>query len=153
MLVSSFQDKPRNVYAALGNDPDVLAGMRSYFGSLWSHEGLTDREREILILTAAAEVDSAYERYQHENIAAGAGLSADEIEALVDDDPEVFEEEEALLMAYCRAVVRGAVTDDLHERMVDAYGTDTTVVAANVGGAYLGLARVIDALGVEVEDE
>lgn len=152
LLVSKFQDKPLNVYAALGNNPGALAGMRSYLGSLWSDSGLSAREREILILTAADEADSDYEWYQHENIAPDAGLSDEEIEAVAAGEHGTFDEREALLISYCRAVVDGEVTDDLHDRMAAAYDDATVVAAANVAGAYLGLARVIDALGVEIEE-
>lgn len=152
LLVSKFQDRPLNVYAALGNNPDVLTGMRSYFGSLWADSGLSAREREILILTAADEADSDYEWYQHENIAPDAGLSDEEIEAVAADERETFDEREALLISYCRAVVDGEVSDDLHDRMAAAYDDATVVAAANVAGAYLGLSRVIDALGVEIEE-
>lgn len=153
LLESSFQDKPLNVYAALGNEPDVLAGMREYFGSLWTHEGLTARQREILILTAADEADSAYERHQHENIAPDAGVTTEEMKAIVADEREGFDDEEALLIEYCRAVIREDVTDDLHEEMAETFGTDTTVVAANIAGAYLGLSRVIEALALDIEPE
>lgn len=93
LLKSSFQDKPLNIYAALGNEPDVLAGMRSYFGSLWTHEGVTGRQREILILTAAAEARSDYERHQHENIAPDVGLTTEEVKAVVAGDLGGFDED------------------------------------------------------------
>ncbi|MFW5918365.1 MAG: carboxymuconolactone decarboxylase family protein [Haloferacaceae archaeon] len=154
LLYSPLQDgKPLNLYAVLGNNPALLAGMRSYFGAMWGESGLTDRQRELLILAVAEEVDSAYELHQHYNIAPEVGVTAEELEAIVAGNPEPFAESEVLLVAYGRAVARGDVTDHLHERMVDTFGAETVVGAATIGGAYLGLARVVDALGIEPEAE
>lgn len=153
LLVSTLQGgKPLNLYAVLGNNPAMLEGMRSYFGAMWSDSGLSDRERELLILAVADEVDSEYERHQHRNIASDAGVSDGEFEAIATGDPGPFTGPETLLMTYGRAVVRSEVTDELHEQMVDAFEAEAVVGAANVGGAYLGLARIIDALGIDPED-
>jgi alkylhydroperoxidase family enzyme len=152
LLESPLQDgKPLNIYAVLGNNPSLLAGMRSYFGAMWTNSGLSDRERELLILTVADEVDSEYERHQHRNIAPDAGVTDAEFAAIAAGDDEPFSEHESLLMSYGRAAVRGAVTDDLHERMEATFGRKAVVGAATIAGSYLGLARQIDALGIEPE--
>lgn len=154
LLTSKLQDgKPLNLYAALGNNPEVLAGLRSYLSSLWADSGLPERERELLILTVADEADADYEWHQHLLIADDVGLSDAEITAVVTGDPGALSDREALVVAYARSVVEGEVSDDLHDRMVAAFDHATVVGAANIAGAYLGLARVIDALGVEVEED
>jgi alkylhydroperoxidase family enzyme len=153
LLVSKLQGgKPLTLYATLGNNPAVLEGMRSYFGAMWAESGLSDRERELLILTVADEVDSEYERHQHRNIAPDAGVTDEEFDAIAAGQSAPFSEQEALLLRYGRAVARGEVTDELHEAMVEAFGDEAVVGAANVIGAYLGLARIIDALDIEPED-
>ena len=66
LIVSTLQPGKRvNVYSAIGNNGPVLAGFREFLGSLWEHSGLTDRQREIVILTAASEIGSEYEWHQH----------------------------------------------------------------------------------------
>ena len=87
LIVSSLQPGKRaNVYSAIGNNPAVLAGFREFLGSLWEHSGLSDRQREIAILTAASEIGSEYEWHQHVNIATDAGLTREEIAAIGRDD-------------------------------------------------------------------
>lgn len=55
-IVSSLQPgKTANVYAGIGNNPAVLKGLRQFFGTLWTDSGLSDRQREIVILTAASK--------------------------------------------------------------------------------------------------
>jgi alkylhydroperoxidase family enzyme len=153
MLTSQLQPgEPLNLYAALGNNEALLAGMRSYFGAMWSESGLSEREREFVILAVADEADSDYEWHQHITIATNAGLTDTEISAIVTDDPVVLAEDEALLVEYARAAVRGSVTDDLHDRLAARYDDSTVVAIATIAGSYLGLARFIDALDIEVED-
>lgn len=153
-LVSSLQPgKPVNVYAAVGNNPTVLRGLRQFLGALWTDSGLTDREREIVILTAATELRNEYEFHQHCNIAPDAGLSADEVAALARDDHSHFNQPECALISYARAVARGRVTDPLHEAVAEHYDDETLTGAAATAAGYTCLGLMIDALGVEIEAE
>jgi len=152
LIVSSLQPGKRvNVYSAIGNNQEVLAGFREFLGSLWEHSGLSDRQREIVILTAASEVGSEYEWHQHVNIGTDAGLSREEIAAIGRDDRTDFAVDEQALIAYARAVIRGRVTDALHEAVFEELGPSATVGAATTAAGYVALGRVIDALGVEIE--
>ena len=153
LVVSSLQPGKRtNVYSAIGNNPPVLQGFRSFLGSLWSDSGLTDRERELVILTAASEASNEYEWHQHVNIAGDRGISAAEMRALAVDDHDPFSESERALIAYARAVVRGRVTDGLHDRLAEHFDDDAISGATCTAAGYLGLGRTIDALGVEIEE-
>ena len=152
LVVSSLQPGKRiNIYSAVANNPAVLAGLRAFLGALWADSGLTDRQRELVILTAASEVSNAYEWHQHVHIATDVGIDPDELAALARDDRSAFSADEDVLVAYARAVVRGRVTDELHAATVDALGEAATVGAAATTAGYLALGRLIDALGVELE--
>lgn len=151
-VVSSLQPGKRiNVYAAIANNPEVLAGIRSFLGTLWNDSGLSDRQRELVILAAAAETENEYEWHQHVNVATKAGLSPAEVSAVAADDPEPFDATERALIEYARAVVRGEVTDDLHATMAERFDDRAVVGAAATAAGYLGLGRIIEALGVTVE--
>ena len=152
LVVSSLQPgKQVNVYSALGNNQEVLRGMREFLGALWSHSGLTDRQREIVILTVASETGSEYEWHQHVNIASETGLDPDEIAAIARDDRALFPEEERLIVSYTRALVQGRVTDELHEAIREHFDEEALTGAATTAAGYLALGRVIDALAVEIE--
>lgn len=154
LLTSSLQGgKPLEIYAVLANNPAILEGMRSYFGAMWTDSGLSDRERELLILTVAEAADSEYERHQHHNIASEVGLSEAELDAIVAGSDDPFSDRETLLMRYGQAVVGDEVTDDLHDRMADAFDEEAIVGAATISSSYLGLARTIEALGVQPEGD
>lgn len=152
LIVSSLQPGKRvNVYSAIGNNPAVLEGFREFLGSLWDHSGLSDRRREIVILTSASEIGSEYEWHQHVNVGANAGLTREEIAAIARDDRTAFSTDEQALIAYARAVARGRVTDALHEAVLEELGTEATVGAATTAAGYVALGRVIDALDVTIE--
>lgn len=152
LVVSSLQPgKTVNVYSAIANNPEVLRGFREALGSVWNHSGLTDRQRELVVLAAASETGSAYEWHQHVTIATDAGITREEIAAVARDDRSPFPEAERALLAYTRAVVRGRVDDAHHAALAEHFDADTVVGAAATAAGYLALGRVIDALGVDIE--
>lgn len=151
-IVSSLQGERLNVYSAIGTNQAVLVGLREFLSSLWSDSGLTDRQRELVILAASSEIRSEYEWHQHVNIARGAGLSDEEIAAVARDDRSALSPGEQGLVAYARAVARGRVTDPIHEAMREQFDDETIVGIAATAAGYVGLGHVIDALGVEIED-
>lgn len=152
LIISSLQPGKRaNVYSAVGNNQEVLAGLREYLGSLWSDSGLSDRQREIVILTVAAEIDNDYEWHQHVLIGRDIGLDDAEIAALARDDRSSFSAGEQALIAYARAVVQGRVNDPLHDAMSEHFDDETIVGVAATAGGYVALGRLIDVLGVELE--
>lgn len=152
LITSSLQPgKTVNVYSSIGNNQEVLGGLREFLGTLWEYSGLTDRQRELVILTAASEINSAYEWHQHVNIATDISFDLEEIDAIARDDRNPFSDEEQVLIAYTRAVARGRVTDTLHEAMQDYFDDETIVGTASVAAGYVALGRVIDALDVEIE--
>lgn len=152
LVVSSLQPGKRiNVYSTVANNPPVLAGLRSFLGALWSDSGLSDRQREIVILTAASEVSNAYEWHQHVNIGDSVGLGGDEMAAIARDDRDALPAEDRPLVAYARAVVRGRVTDELHDAVAAELGPEATVGAAATAAGYLALGRLIDAFDVDLE--
>lgn len=152
LLVSSLQDRPLHVYRALGNNPEVLAGLRGFFGSLWSDSGLSDRRRELVILATTSEIGNEYEWHQHVRIGRGEGIDDDAIAAISAGDLDALDDEEATLVRYARAVVRGEVDDDLHDEIADLYDEDAIVGIAAVAEGYAALGGIIDALDVDLED-
>jgi len=152
LVVSSLQPgKTVNVYRAIGNNPEVLDGFRTFLGSLWSESGLSDRQRELVILATARRADSSYEWHQHVGIAQNAGVTDDEIRAISAGDYSGFDAAETALLDYTNAVVDGAVTDGLSEALAEHFDHHAVSGATSTAAGYLALASVIDALGVEIE--
>jgi len=152
LVVSKLQGRPVNVYAALGNNPEVLAGTRAFLSSLWESSGLTERERELVILLAAAENRSRYEWHQHVRIGRDAGVAEAEMAAIAGGDFDAFDDGEALLLRYAHAALGREVDDALHDEFVAARDESTAVGVASLANGYTSLAGVLDALDVGLED-
>ncbi|MFW5948884.1 MAG: carboxymuconolactone decarboxylase family protein, partial [Halolamina sp.] len=152
LVVSKLQGKPVNVYAALGNNPEVLAGTRAFLGSLWESTGLSDRERELVILLTAAGNESRYEWHQHVGIGRDAGVTESEMVAIEAGEFDGFDGDESVLLRYADAVLDRDVDDALHEAFVVAYDESTAVGVASLVNGYSSLAGVLDAFDVELEE-
>ncbi|OYR38121.1 carboxymuconolactone decarboxylase family protein [Halorubrum sp. Hd13] len=151
LLESSLQGKPLHVYRSLGNNPEVLAGLRSFLGSLWTDSGLSDRDRELVILAAASETRNRYEWHQHVNIARGVGIGDDVIAGIGTDDLTALDADETTLVEYAVAVVRREVDAIAHGEVAAAYDDETVVGIAALAQGYAGLGGMIEAFDLELE--
>jgi len=153
LVVSSLQPgKTVNVYRAIANNPPVLAGFRAFLGALWSDSGLSDRERELVILAVAREMDSAYEFHQHENVASIVGMPPEDVAAVGTRELSGFPDREATLVRYARAVVDGGVDDALFDVVAAEYDDEAVAGATSLAAGYAALAMVIDAMDVDLEE-
>lgn len=160
LLESSLQNRPLNVYRSIGNNPAVLAGMRSFLRSLWNDSGLSDRERELVILATAAEIGSRYEWHQHVTIARDVGIDDAVIAAIGAGagvsvggagDPDGLDADERTLIGYVRAVVRGEVDAVAHAVIAASYDEAAIVGIAALAQGYVALGGLIRAFDLELE--
>ena len=151
LLESSLQGKPLHVYQSIGNNPAVLAGLRSFLGSLWTDSGLSDRERELVILAVARETGNRYEWHQHVNIARGVGIDDDVIAAIGTDDFDPLSGDETTLIEYAHAVVRSDVDAIAHDEIAGLYDDETIVGIAAAARGYDALGGLIEAFDLELE--
>jgi 4-carboxymuconolactone decarboxylase len=151
LLESSLQGKPLNVYRSVGNNPEVLAGLRSFLGSLWSDTGLAERERELVILAVASETRNRYEWHQHVTIARGVGIGDDVIAGIGTGDPSPLDADETALVEYAVAVVRREVDAVVHDEIAARYDDETVVGIAALAQGYAGLGGMIEAFDLELE--
>lgn len=142
----------RNVHRAIGNNVPVLRAFREMNGAVWGHSGLSDRQRELVILAVARATDARYEWHQHVRHALSVGLDPDEIRAIAREDYDDFAEDEAALLAYAAATASGSVADEHHAPLADRFDPETRVGITMLASAYTGLARALDALAVEPEE-
>lgn len=151
LLESSLQGKPLHVYQSIGNNPEVLAGLRGFFSSLWSDSGLSDRERELVILATTATIHNRYEWHQHVNIARDVGIDDGVIAAIGADDLARLDDDERTLVEYAQAVVREEVDDVTHESIAALYDDEAIVGIAATAQGYVALGGMIDAFDLELE--
>jgi alkylhydroperoxidase family enzyme len=142
-----------HVYRAMANNVDLLEAFQTYGPAVWDESGLSPHEREFVILSVAYFADSAYEWHQHVRVALDEGLTVAEIRAVSGGDREELTPDARALVAYVGEFVAGSVDDATHDRIATYYDDETVVGIGMLAGAYLGLARALDALAVETEVE
>jgi 4-carboxymuconolactone decarboxylase len=110
--------------------------------------GLSERERQIVILTIGARFGSAYEMYAHEALAAQAGLRADQIATLcAGGRPSGLSTSEADV-ASCLA--RGGVLPGpLYDTVAGTLGQDTLDAIVFVTIHYLAIGTLLNAYDVQ----
>ncbi|WP_436348530.1 carboxymuconolactone decarboxylase family protein [Natronorubrum sp. FCH18a] len=146
------QGPARNVYRTLAHDTDHIRGVRDFISVTWEHSNLTDRQRELVILSTARAIDAKYEWHQHVRIAILEGVDPEKIQAISEHDLEPFDETESTLVSYARAAARRETTDEDIERLREAFDVETVVGITSLIGSYVYLETALSAFDVETEE-
>jgi 4-carboxymuconolactone decarboxylase len=106
---------------------------------------LPDADREIIILTAAREVDARYAWSRHEIRAHNIGIAPEVIEALRAKAPaDKFAARERLLVEFTRTLMRDhTLPDELFARLESEFGRAKFVEAVGLLGHYITIGTVI----------
>jgi alkylhydroperoxidase family enzyme len=145
---------PPNLYRALANHPAIVAAWTEFANTL-RHGTRTPRVlRELVILRGAQLCRSEYEWAQHLRMARRAGVREAQIASLASwrDSPE-FDEREKAALALAEAVTRGRVGDEVQREASRHFDSHDYVELAVTAGFYAMVARVLDAMAVELEPE
>ena len=132
-------------YSMLMHSPAMaqhIAATEDYFRT---HSLLPDSDREIIILTAAREVDARYAWSRHEIRAHNVGIRPEVIEALrAKAAIDQFAGKERLLVEFTRTLMRDhTLPDDLFARMESEFGRAKLVEAVGLLGHYITIGTVI----------
>jgi 4-carboxymuconolactone decarboxylase len=146
------QQAARNVYRSIAHEPEVVRSFRAHLSATWEHCGLSDRERELLILAVAREIDSEYEWHQHVRIALLEGLTPEEILAVSEGDFSGFTEKEQAIMEFSQAAAADETTDEHVERLSEFLSVEHVSGTTALVGAYVALNVTLAALDVETEE-
>jgi AhpD family alkylhydroperoxidase len=145
-----------NVYRALANADKVFTGWM-----LAGHAALTSpvlpvRLRELVVLRTAYLMDCPYELGQHRDVARTAGISADEIRAVTSEsdwrEAHFDAVELALLNLTTELVVTRNVSAEVFDKVHAALGSEATMEVLMVIGRYAGLALMLNALDVDLDE-
>jgi len=135
-------------YPPLGHPVQALGGFLRFRGML------SDRARELVILTTAAAWQSEFEWWAHVRIGRHVGLSDDEIEAVRRSQPLVLDDPvERAALDVARAVTQRADLDDAeYVRARDSLGDRMLIEALTLVGYYASLALQMRVLRVPLPD-
>jgi alkylhydroperoxidase family enzyme len=145
---------PPNLYRALGNHPAIVAAWTEFANTL-RHGSRTPRAlRELVILRGAQVSASEYEWAQHLRMARKAGVREAQIAALAGwrTSPE-FDAREKAALQLAESVTSGRVSDAAYREALLHFDQHDYVELAVTAGFYAMVARVLDAMGVELEPD
>jgi AhpD family alkylhydroperoxidase len=145
-----------NVYRALANADKVFTGWMVAGNAALTSPVLPVRLRELAVLRTAYLMDCPYELGQHRDVARTAGVGGDEISAILSEsgwktagfDPD----ELALLRLTTELLTTRNVSADMFDEVRTALGSEATVEVLMVIGRYAGLALMLNALDVDLDE-
>jgi len=144
-----------NVFRLLANAPNVFVGWAQMVDELFDSPTFSLRMREVVILRVAHLQGSRYELAQHVGIAQGAGLTEQQINAIVDTD-----DLDAAGFSRTERTALDVVTElcSTHRLRDDTFATAHTVFGDGAltellmfVSCYYGLALVLNAVDLDVD--
>lgn len=145
-----------NVYRTLANAEKVFTGWMVAGDAALSSPVLSRRLRELIVLRTAYLMDSAYELGQHKDVAQTVGVDVATIDAITTESDwqtgQFDATELAILRLTTELVTTRRVAAPLFGQVHEALGSEATVEALMVIGRYAGLALMLNALDVDLDD-
>lgn len=145
---------PPNLYRALANHPNIIAAWSEFANTLRNGTRTPRALRELVILRGGQLSRSEYEWAQHLRMARKAGVSEAQIAALASwRASSEFDAKEKAALALAEAVTQGRVTDEVYQEAMRHFDHHDYVELAVTASFYAMVARVLDAMGVQLEPD
>jgi AhpD family alkylhydroperoxidase len=145
-----------NVYRALANAEKAFTGWMLAGQAALTSPVLPTRLRELVVLRTAYLMDCAYELGQHKDVARTAGVSSDEIKAVTSESDwqrGLFETVElAVLHLTTELLTTRSVSAEVFGELHTALGSEATVEVLMVINRYSGLALMLNALEIDLDE-
>ena len=140
-----------NIVRAAYNNPEMFRGFGSLSGRVHSASHLSDRTRELVVLSVTGRLHATYEWRPHVRLAQKQGISAVDLEALWNGAVDRFEGMDRATVEFARAVDAATVDEDMWERARKHYSELELLDMTMLAGFY-GLASRL-ALTFDVEPD
>ena len=146
-----------NVYRALAKRAEnMYTGWMKAGRAALTSTVLPARLREIIILRIAVLMDCPYELDQHRTVASAAGFNPREIAALTTDSPleahDFTETETAVAELVTQLLTTRHAAADTVEDVYRALGAEATIEVLMVINRWAGLALMLNALEVDLDE-
>jgi 4-carboxymuconolactone decarboxylase len=144
-----------NVFRVLANAPHVFVGWTQMVDELSDSPTFSLRTRAVVILRVAHLQGSRYELSQHTEIARSAGLTEQQINAILDngdlDEADFSHTERIVLDLVTELCTTHRLTDDSFATGHAALGDEALTELLMLVSCYYGLALVLNAVDVDVD--
>ena len=154
-LFRTFRDEGREpiwLYRTLAHAPKALRGFSAAGRALRGEASVPRALRELVIMRTALLTDSAYEWSHHRPMALKAGVSAGQLDGLADwQGSALFDGRERAVLRCADEVHAAALSDDAFAELERCFPPGEVVELVMTAAFYQAVARVLQALRVEVE--
>jgi 4-carboxymuconolactone decarboxylase len=142
-----------NLFATLARHPRLLKRWSAFGGTLLWRGELSARQRELLILRTAANTGAAYEWGHHVPMARRAGISDDEVAALVRPvrEGDWGPDDEALVRAADELHTDNRISDTTWARLAGPLSEAQLIEVCFIVGQYHLVAFTLRSLGIQPE--
>jgi 4-carboxymuconolactone decarboxylase len=144
-----------NVFRLLANAPAVFVGWAQMVDELFDSPTFSLRMREVVILRVAHLQGTDYELSQHVGIARAAGLTEQQINAIIDTDDldaaGFSPTERAVLDLVTELCSTHRLRDDTFAAARAALGDEALTELLMIVSCYYGLALVLNAVDLDVD--
>ena len=145
-----------NVYRALANAENVYTGWMEAGSAALNSPVIPVRLRELVVLRTAYLMDCRYELGQHYDIAPTAGVTEQEIKALTSESgweqTDLTATERAVISLTTELLTTRSVSAALFDQAHHALGSEATIEVLMLISRYAGLALVLNALDVDLDE-
>jgi alkylhydroperoxidase family enzyme len=146
--------KQVNLYRCLAHAPDLLRAWIAFAWALRGNSSTSRQLRELMILRTATLHHSPYEWHQHRRMAAEVGVTDYEIAELeMWRTSRAFDPGTRAALAFTDAIVDGEVPDEINEELAAHFNVQQRIELTVTAAFYSMVPRVLDALGVPIEEE
>jgi alkylhydroperoxidase family enzyme len=140
-----------NIVRAAYNNPDMFRGFGSLSGRVHSASHLSDRTRELVVLSVTGRLHATYEWRPHARIAERLGMARADIDALWNGDVDHFQGQDQATVLFARAVDEATVDEELWER-ARRYFSELELLDLTMLAGFYGLAARL-ALTFDIEPD
>lgn len=131
--------------------PELARPLGDFINLAQRLPGLSERARQVVVLTIGARFNVAYEMYAHARLASRAGLRPDQVATLcAGGRPPDLAEEEALAADVATALTgAGPLPGPLYDTVIERLGQQALDAIVFVTIHYLALGTILNAYDVE----
>jgi 4-carboxymuconolactone decarboxylase len=145
-----------NVFRLLANAPQVFVGWSQMVDELFDSPTFSLRMREVIILRVAHLQGSGYELAQHTGIARAAGLTEQQIDAIIDtgdlDAAGFSRTERTALDLVTELCSTHRLWDESFATALAVFGDEALTELLMIVSCYYGLALVLNAVELDIDE-
>ncbi|RZK20988.1 MAG: carboxymuconolactone decarboxylase family protein [Hymenobacter sp.] len=148
----TFDEKLIGPFNPMLRSPELATAVMNVNKAEGEHTSLSEKVRQVIILTVGAVWQCAYELYAHAAVAEKAGFDAATIQALVaGQKPAALSAEEGVAHDFTRSLATThQVATPLYEQAIITFGEKGVVDLIVLAGQYMTVSALLNAFAVPV---